>query len=103
MKPGRFFVLNFDFSIPEGTKDDNEAVQCLLNAINLSFRRFYQTYSMYLGGDVENLILPHNPNISLGRCARRVEDAISKGCGKDGQKLTDIQGVRMNCSLILLG
>src|SRR5271154_5307741 len=91
VKPGEYFILKFDFSTVERSQDINDAARYLKEAISGAFEVFYETYVTYLGEDAINLISPDSPARSLKRCVRRVNSVI--------RKLTDIKGVRMDCSL----
>src|SRR5271154_540971 len=96
VKPGEYFILKFDFSTVERSQDINDAARYLKKAISQAFEVFYETYVTYLGEDAIKLIDPDSPAISLERCVGRVNSAIQKG---DDESLTDIQGVRTDCSL----
>ena len=96
VKPGQYFILKFDFSKAERSQDINDAARNLKKTITRAFEVFYKTYVTYLGEDAIKLIDPDSPTISLKRCVSRVNSAIQKG---DDESLTDIQGVRTDCSL----
>jgi hypothetical protein len=96
VKPGQYFILEFDFSTVERSQDINDAARYLKEAISDAFEVFYETYVTYLGEDAINLIDPDSPALSLDRCVERVNSAIRK---RGDESLTDVQGVRMDCSL----
>jgi hypothetical protein len=80
-KPGRYFVLKFDFSPIQASPDLAEANQNLVVSLNSSFEDFYETYATYLDGDVTGLcgnIDSKRPSISLQKCNRLVQRALSR-------------------------
>lgn|SRR5271154_7046530 len=96
VKPGQYFILKFDFSTVERSPDVDAAARYLKMSISQTFEEFYNTYVTYLGEDAKTLIDPDSPALSLRRCVERVNSAIQKS---GDESLTDIQGVRIDCSL----
>jgi len=93
VEPGQYFILMFDFSMAERSPDINDAARYLKKAISRAFEVFYKTYAAYLGEGAINLIDPDSPAVSLERCVEKVNSAIQN------EPLTDIKGVRTDCSL----
>ena len=74
--------------------------QKLREAIAATFVRFYNTYADYLGGGASVLyqnIKVENPEVSLMNCVDLVNRILEAA---DDERLADVQGLRMNCSLL---
>jgi Predicted AAA-ATPase len=95
-KAGQYFVLNFDFSTIPTSADLAEANQNLIVSLNYSIEKFYETYATYLDGDVTSLcknIDSMRPDISLQRCNRLVQRAISRAQKEKDKHLASVQGI----------
>ena len=58
------------------------------------------------GGDVSQLVKMievGSPSFSLANCVEAVNQALNADRNRSNKQLANIKGVRMNCSLILLG
>ena len=99
-KPGQYFVLKFDFSPISASPDLAEANQNLIVSLNSSIEDFYETYATYLGEDVTSLcgnIDSKRPSISLQKCNRLVQRALSRARNKRTSNLPVFKG--STCSL----
>jgi hypothetical protein len=95
-KPGQYFVLKFDFSLIPASSDLAEANQNLIVSLNYSIQKFYETYATYLGGEVTSLcgnIDSKRPDISLQKCSRLVQRALSQARKEKNEHLTGVQGI----------
>jgi Predicted AAA-ATPase len=91
VNPGQYFVLTFDFSRINPSRDPTEAHKALVEFLNSSLKTFYRAYTAYLGGNFAHLcqnIHSKQPSLSLWWCAESVRDAI-----KQDERLTGIQGI----------
>jgi len=94
--PGQFFILKFDFSSINRSPNVDAADQFLKDNLTASIKTFYETYSRYLGGDVDKLLKNinyTNPNISLLNCIQLVRNVISKAKESREEQLAGIRGV----------
>ena len=81
MKPGQYFVLQFDFSGTNARVDPEKADQSLIKCLNSSIKTFYGTYAAYFDKDFTDLcqdIDSSEPSISLKECALTVQEAIKR-------------------------
>ena len=100
-KPGRYFVLKFNFSPIPASLDLEKANRNLTVSLNHSIEKFYETYATYLGDDVTSLcgnIDSERPDISLQRCSELVQRALSRARKEKDKKekdkhLADVQGI----------
>jgi len=93
MKPGQYFVLNFDFSIITTDENLTEANEALIRTLNSSIETFYATYAAYLGenfADLRQKIDSKDPNTNLERCVNSVRRAI-----ENDERLAGIEGIYM--------
>jgi hypothetical protein len=95
-KPGRYFVLKFDFSPIPASPDLAKADRNLIKSLNFSFKNFYETYAKYLDDDVTSLcgnIDIERPSISLQKCNRLVQRALSQAQKQKNEQLAGVQGI----------
>jgi hypothetical protein len=95
-KPGRYFVLKFDFSSVQANPDLTEANQNLIVALNSSFEDFYEKYATYLDDNVTGLcgnIDSKRPNVSLQKCNRLVQRALSRARKRKNEQLAGVEGI----------
>ena len=94
--PGRYFVLKFDFSPIQASPDLAEANRNLIKSLNFSFEDFYETYATYLDDDAASLcgnIDSEDPSISLRKCNRLVQRALSRARKQENEQLAGVQGI----------
>jgi hypothetical protein len=95
-KPGRYFVLKFDFSSIQASPDLAEANQNLIVALNSSFEDFYEKYATYLDDNVTSLcgnIDSKRPHVILQKCNRLVQHALSRARKEKNEQLAGIEGI----------
>jgi hypothetical protein len=92
--------LKIDFSSADRSPNIT-ADQAFKRIIAQALREFYDTYAMYLGGDVPETIDPTYPALNLGKCDLLVNTALRDARQRGDRALADVQGVKMT-SLVLL-
>lgn len=99
VKPGEYFVLNFNFSAVRRGPDLTKAAQGLSDGINGSIGLFYEQNHSYFGISAEKLISERinweNPISSLDGLVRLVNQTLAeiKDGGNARHPLTNIRGV----------
>jgi hypothetical protein len=96
MKPGKFFILKFDFSGIECSSDLQIANRALKEGLTSSFLHFYDEYAVYVGGDKKKLykrINHENPAESLSACVRVVRGELLNARENGNKALADVEGV----------
>ncbi|KAF9339225.1 hypothetical protein BGZ91_006667 [Linnemannia elongata] len=80
VSPGQFFVLQFDFSALDRSRDRSEAKHNLNLMLNESIMQFYRTYESYLRMSTEYLIgnfIKDNAAASLTACVNVVHNTLA--------------------------
>jgi len=94
-KPGRYFVLKFDFSEIHCSSDLEKANQNLITSLNEQIAYFYEEYAEYLGEDISVLreSIHGSPITNLQRCVLFVRRALSLAQQKGNEKLATVRGI----------
>ena len=103
VKPGKLFILKFDFSGVNSSPYVESADRALKTCLSSSFGQFYTTYAKYLGGNLSKLcenINHEDPADSLTSCVLLINNTLLDARINGDKLLADVEGVNNKLLLI---